>query len=89
MEFRETRELMRIVIGDDRYDLLYAYRCEGISVRELAKRTGRSVHAMEVSLSRWQKTCRKALKTSGKILIPILWIGVSFCPLMGVLGVRA
>ena len=80
----ETEEIMRAAIGERRYALLYAYKYEGVPVKELAAQMGKSVHAMEVALWRWQKICKKMLKNNGKFLLIILWIHVNFGMFLGV-----
>ena len=84
MNLLETEEMMRAAIGDRRYALLRAHRFEGIPVRELAARTGKSIHAMEVSLWRWRKVCEKVLKSHGKLFMMFLWINVNFRFFLGV-----
>ena len=75
---------MRDALGASRYALLRAHRYEGVCVRELAKQTGKSVHAMEVSLWRWRKTCEKLLKGRGNFLLILLSLYVNFGFFLGV-----
>ena len=84
LSFAETEAFLSGAIGASRYALVRAHCYEGVSVRELAKRTGRSVHAMEVSLWRWRKTCRKLLKGRGDFLLLLLWLHVNFGFFLGV-----
>ena len=80
----ETEAFLRDALGASRYALLRAHRCEGVCVRELAKQTGKSVRAMEVSLWRWRKTCEKLLKGRGNFLLFLLSLYVNFGFFLGV-----
>ena len=84
MLLTEAEDVMVAAIGARRYALLRAYRYDGVPVKELAERTGKSVHAMEVSLWRWQRTCRKVLKSHGKFVMFLLWVNVNFGFFLGV-----
>ena len=84
LSFAETEAFLSDAIGASRYALVRAHCYEGASVQELAKRTGRSVHAMEVSLWRWRKTCRKLLKGRGNFLLLLLWLHVNLGFFLGV-----
>ena len=84
MLLAEAEDIMRTAIGERRYALLRAHRYDGVPAKELAERTGKSVHAMEVSLWRWQKACQSAIKSRGKLVMMILWINVNFGVFWGV-----
>ena len=84
MLLTEAEDIMVAAIGARRYALLRAHRCEGVCVRELAKQTGKSVRAMEVSLWRWRKTCEKLLKGRGNFLLFLLSLYVNFGFFLGV-----
>lgn len=84
MLLTEAEDIMVAAIGARRYALLRAYRYDGVPVKELAEQTGKSVHAMEVSLWRWQRTCRKVLKSHGKFVMFLLWVNVNFGFFLGV-----
>ena len=84
MLLTEAEDIMVAAIGARRYALLRAYRYDGVPVKELAEQTGKSVHAMEVSLWRWQRTCRKVLKSHGKFVMFLLWVNVNLGFFLGV-----
>ena len=84
LSFAETEAFLSGAIGASRYALVRAHCYEGASVQELAKRTGRSVRAMEVSLWRWRKTCEKLLKGRGNFLLILLSLYVNFGFFLGV-----
>ena len=80
----ETEAFLRDALGASRYALLRTHRYEGVSARELAKQTGKSVRAMEVSLWRWRNTCEKLLKGRGNFLLILLSLYVNFGFFLGV-----